>query len=74
MGTRPEATHRAPLPAWATPRSSTEDIDDWVLDLRETIRTEEAPPMLASLAPDDDDDPAPELEVRYSGQPLPSRH
>jgi hypothetical protein len=49
-------------------------IDDWVLDLRETIRTEEAPPLLASLAPDDDDEPAPELEVRYSGQPLPSRH
>ena len=63
------------LPAWATPKSSSEGIDDWVLDLRETIRTEEAPPLLASLAPDDDDDePAPELEVRYSGQPLPSRH
>ena len=63
------------LPAWATPKSSSEGIDDWVLDLRETIRTEEAPPLLASLAPDDDiDEPAPELEVRYSGQPLPSRH
>ena len=63
------------LPAWATPRSSSEGIDDWVLDLRETLRTEEAPPLLASLAPDDDDDePAPGLEVRYSGQPLPSRH
>jgi hypothetical protein len=61
------------LPAWVTQRESTEGIDDWVLDLRETMRTEEKAPMLASLAPDDEE-PAPELEVRYSGQPLPSRH
>jgi hypothetical protein len=70
----PKHASRA-LPAWATPKPSSEGIDDWVLDLRETIRTEEAPPLLASLAPEDDDDEAvPGLEVRYSGQPLPSRH
>jgi hypothetical protein len=64
-----------PLPAWATQKASTEGIDDWVLDLRETMRADDSAPVLASLAPDDDDDdPAPELEVRYSGQPLPSRH
>ena len=75
LARRTAPRHSVALPAWATPKSSSEGIDDWVLDLRETIRTEEAPPLLASLAPDDDDDePAPELEVRYSGQPLPSRH
>ena len=64
----------APLPAWAAAPIQDADIDSWVLDLRETMRSEERAPALASLAPDDDDDPPSPLEVRYSGQPLPSRH
>jgi len=59
-----------PLPAWAAVPDHSGAADDWVLDLREM--SEEPPPVLASLAPDDDDEP-PALEVRYSGEPLPSR-
>ncbi len=60
------------LPAWAA-APSPPAADDWVLDLRDTMRNDSTAPVLASLAPDDDD-PAPPLEVRYSGEPLPSRH
>ncbi len=66
-----------PLPAWAAVPAKPEGIDDWVLDLRETIRNDGSAPVLASLAPDDldsdDEDTRPPLEVRYSGDPLPSR-
>ena len=59
----------APLPAWAAVPAP-DDGADWVLDLREM--SGDPPPLLESLAPDDDDAPPP-LEVRYSGDPLPSR-
>ena len=65
----------APLPAWAAAPTLANDTDNWVLDLRETILNDERVPALASLAPEDDDDETPPaLQVRYSGQPLPSRH
>ncbi len=60
----------APLPAWAAAPTPQDGVDDWVVDLREM--SGEPAPALASLAPDDED-PAPPLVVRYSGQPLPSR-
>jgi hypothetical protein len=60
------------LPAWAAAPSA-QGADDWVLDLRDSMRNDHTAPVLASLAPDDDDPPPP-LEVRYSGEPLPSRH
>jgi hypothetical protein len=63
----------APAHPWAVRQPAPEGlVDDWVLDLRETMLDGGAKPALASLAPEDDE-PAPELIERYSGQPLPSR-
>jgi hypothetical protein len=47
-------------------------VDDWVLDLRETMIDGGAKPALASLAPEDEE-PGPALIEGYTGQPLPSR-
>jgi hypothetical protein len=63
----------APAHPWAVRQPAPEGlVDDWVLDLRETMLDGGTKPALASLAPDDDE-PAPELIERYSGEPLPSR-
>jgi hypothetical protein len=63
----------APAHPWAVRQPAPEGlVDDWVLDLRETMLDGGAKPALASLAPEDEE-PAPELIERYSGQPLPSR-
>jgi hypothetical protein len=60
-----------PLPAWAAAPVREEGVDDWVLDLREM--SGDPPPVLASLAPNDDEDPPPSFEERYSAEPLPTR-
>jgi hypothetical protein len=68
------ASKRAAAPAhpWAARQPAPEGlVDDWVLDLRETMRDAGSSPALESLAPDDETAPA--LVERYSGQPLPSR-
>jgi Family of unknown function (DUF5317) len=69
------ASKRAAAPAhpWAVRQPAPEGmVDDWVLDLRETMRDAGTKPALASLAPEDEES-APELIEGYTGQPLPSR-
>jgi hypothetical protein len=64
--------HGAPAHPWAVRQPAPEGmVDDWVLDLRETMIDGGAKPALASLAPEEE--PAPELIEGYTGQPLPSR-
>ena len=71
--TQPRNGRAAPAHPWAVRQPAPEGlVDDWVLDLRETMLDGGAKPALASLAPEDDE-AAPELIERYSGQPLPSR-
>jgi hypothetical protein len=63
----------APAHPWAVRQPAPEGmVDDWVLDLRETMIDGGAKPALASLAPEDEE-PGPALIEGYTGQPLPSR-